>query len=87
MNITYCYTREEGDYNVLLYAKAIRRHAHCFKRKQKPPFGGAYCLGLEFGCFSNEVFKFDNFPVDVDIIAELFQKFVDYAHTLDAFKI
>ena len=37
MNITYCYTREEGNYNVLLYAKAIRRHAHCFKRKQKPP--------------------------------------------------
>ena len=38
MNITYCYTREEGKYNVLLYAKAIRRHAHCFKRKQKPPY-------------------------------------------------
>ena len=93
MNITYCYTRKEGDYNVLLYAKAIRRHAYCFKQKQKPPKGGSYCLGLDFGCyaavrrFSIVFFKFANFPVDVDVIAELFQKFVDYAHTLHAFKI
>ena len=42
---------------------------------------------LDFGCFSKGFFKFANFPVDVDIIAELLQKFVDYAHTLDAFKI
>ena len=42
---------------------------------------------LEFGCFSIVFFKFANFPVDVDIIAELLQKFVDYAHTLHAFKI
>ena len=52
-----------GQYNVLLYAKAIRRHAHCFKRKQKPPFGGAYCLGLDFGCFSIVFVKHFNFAV------------------------
>lgn len=31
--------------------------------------------------------KLFNLVVEVDIIAELFQKFVDYAHTLHAFKI
>lgn len=72
----YCYTQKLSAATLIVLRKSKSRLS-----------AARIAWRLEFGCFSNEFFKFDNFPVDVDIIAELFQKFVDYSHTLHAFKI
>ena len=87
MNITYCYTREEGDIMYCYMQKLPAATLIVLSESKSRLSAARIACCLEFGCFSNEFFKFDNFPVDVDIIAEFLQKFVDYAHTLHAFKI
>lgn len=93
MDITYCYTQKM---TIIMYCYMQKLSAATLVvlRGSKSRLSAArVACCLEFGCyaavrrFSIGFFEFVDFPVDVDVIAELFQKFVDYAHTLHAFKI
>ena len=78
----YCYTQKLSAATLIVLSESKSRLS-----------AARIAWRFDFGCyaavrrFSIVFCKFAYFSVDVDVIAELFQKFVDYAHTLHAFKI